>query len=149
MTKKTLSVVIPNYNYGHYIGRMLESIFNQSFPATEVVVMDDASTDDSVSVIRGLMKKYPNLRLIQNEKNIGPIPSGRRLIAAASGDYVFPCASDDWILPGFFEKSMKLLAQFPQAGLCCSDCEVFDGNKYIKNNKYLSNKAAYLPPVKF
>ncbi len=146
MTKKTLSVIIPNYNYGHYIGGMLESIFSQSFPATEVFVMDDASTDDSVSVIKGFMKKYSNLKLIQNEKNIGPILSAKRLLNTASGDYIFACASDDWILPGFFEKSMKLLAQFLQAGLCCSDCTVFDGNKYIKNQKYLSNKAAYLPP---
>lgn len=138
---------MPNYNYGHFIGKMLESIFSQSYPATEVVVMDDASTDDSVAVIKGFMRKHPNLRLIQNEKNIGPIAIGKRLFAAVSGDYVFPCASDDWILPGFFEKSMELLAQFPRAGLCCTDCAVFDGRQYIKNKRYLSDKPAYLPPA--
>jgi len=147
MTKKTLSVIMPNYNYGHFIGQMLESIFAQSYPATEVVVIDDASTDDSVSIIKGFMKKYPNLRLIQNERNIGPIAIGKRIFEAVSGDYVFPCASDDWILPGFFEKSMKLLAQYSQAGLCCTDCAVYDGKQYINNKKYLSNEAAYLPPI--
>lgn len=143
---KTLSVVVPNYNYGQYIGVMLDSIFSQSLLPTEVIVMDDASTDDSVSIIKGFMKKYPNLKLIQNEKNIGTIPGIKGLIEAASSDYVFPCASDDWLLPGFIEKSMRLLAQFPQAGFCCTDCKVFDDNKYTRNSKYLSKKAAYLPP---
>lgn len=137
---------MPNYNYGHYIGKMLESILTQSFPAAEVVVWDDASTDDSVSVIRGFMKKYPNLRLIKSENNLGPILATRRLLAAVSGDYLYACASDDWLLPGFFEKSMELLARFPQAGLSCSDCAVFDGSQYIDNKKYLSREAAYLPP---
>jgi glycosyltransferase involved in cell wall biosynthesis len=146
MTNKTLSVIMPNYNYGHYIGKMLESVLNQSFPAKEVVVLDDASTDNSVSVVQGFLKKYPNLRLIQNERNLGPILSLQRLLSVVSGDYLFPCASDDWILPGFFEKSMSLLTKFPQAGLCCTDCTLFDGSKYVKNKKYLSSKATYLPP---
>lgn len=137
---------MPNYNYGHYIGKMLESVFSQSFPATEVVVFDDASTDDSVAVIRGFMRKHPNLRLIQNETNIGPISAAKRLQTAVSGDYLFACASDDWLLPSFFEKSMELLSQYPQAGLCCTDCLVFDGKQYIINKKYLSNHATYLPP---
>ena len=61
------------------------------------------------SCLMSSASKYPNLKLIQNEKNIGPVLTALRLMSIASGDYIIACSSDDWILPGFFEKSMKLL----------------------------------------
>jgi glycosyltransferase involved in cell wall biosynthesis len=146
MSQKTLSVIMANYNYGHYIGRALEAILTQSFVPKEVVVADDGSTDNSVDVIKGFMRKYPNLRLIKNEKNIGVMLSTERMMEEVSGDYLYACASDDWVLPGFFEKSMNLLLKYPQAGLCCADNLVYDGESYIENRAYLSDKTAYLPP---
>src|SRR5437868_7050033 len=125
MGRPTLSVIMPNYNHGHFLPEALDAILSQSWPADEVLIVDDASTDDSVEVIEGFARKHASVRLLRNERNMGAVYSGRRVFDAATGDYLYPSAADDRVQPGFFAKSMELLAQHPQAGLCCSDPAYF------------------------
>jgi len=113
-----LSVIIPNYNHSRYIFEALDSIVKQSFTPFEVIVCDDASTDNSVEIIQKFVEKYSYIHLIKNETNIGPIRNCNKLVALVSGDYLFIQTADDKILPGFFEKSMNLLQKYPDAGLC-------------------------------
>lgn len=148
MNKPTLSVIMPNYNHSKYIGEALDSILSQSYKPMEVIVIDDASTDNSVEVIQQFIKHNTNARLIVNERNMGAVRTGEKLLNLASGDYVFGIAADDKILPGFFEKSMELLEQFPQAGLCCVE-PIFiddDGNTIGEDEFYLSDKPCYISP---
>jgi len=142
----TLSVMMANYNYGQYIGESLEAILTQSFSPTEVIVTDDGSTDNSVEIIRGFQKRYPNLRLLQNKKNMGVLYSINRCLSEAKGDYVYPASSDDKVLPGFFEKSMGLLIQYPQAGFSCSDILIINGKKHIEDRSCLGDKPCYFTP---
>jgi hypothetical protein len=58
---------------------------------------------------------------VKNEKNLGAIPAMQKVCSFATGDYVYGAGADDWVLPGFFEKAMRLLEKFPQAGLCCGN----------------------------
>ena len=51
MKRPTLSIVVPNYNHGHYLPECLDSILSQSWPPDELIVIDEASTDNSVAVI--------------------------------------------------------------------------------------------------
>src|SRR5206468_8725963 len=73
-----------------------------------------------VEIIKGLLRQYPSLKFYQNEQNRGVSYTLNRGIDLASGEYTFFPAADDEILPGFLEKSMSLLAQYPQAGLSCT-----------------------------
>ncbi|MBC8236201.1 glycosyltransferase family 2 protein [bacterium] len=120
MGNGTLSVTMPNYNHAHYIGEAIESILSQSFRPLEVIVVDDGSTDNSVAIIEQFARRDPTVRLLQNEQNMGSIFSVNRALEHASGDYVCFQSADDKVLPGFFEKSMRLLGQYPQAGICSS-----------------------------
>lgn len=120
MSKPTLSVVMPNYNHALYISEALESILQQSYPPTEVIIVDDASTDNSLDIIHAFMDKYPIIYLIQNKYNQGCVQSILNGLSMATGDYVYPPAADDKVLPGFFEKSMHMLMKYPEAGLCFS-----------------------------
>jgi glycosyltransferase involved in cell wall biosynthesis len=148
MMNITLSVIISNYNHAHYIGEALEAILNQSFRPQEVIVVDDGSTDNSVEVIKAFAHEYPIVRLYRNDQNRGVVFSFNRGLEIASGEYVYGAAADDKVLPGLFEKSMKLLARYPQAGLCCSDPVWFDGRTGIvrENRLYLSDSPCYFPP---
>lgn len=148
MNKSTLSVVMCNYNYGQYIGEALEAIFNQSCAPMEVIVVDDGSTDNSVPVIAEFAKVHPNLRFLRNAKNMGSLYSVNRALEVASGDYIYSAASDDKILPAFFEKSMGLLAQYPQAGLSCSDLIIIEGGDLSNKNLYWSKSPGYFAPAK-
>ena len=127
MRPQTLSVVMPNFNHGRFIDQSLRAILEQSFRALEVVVVDDGSGDDSVEIVSRLCRQHPALRLLRNSRNRGVCYSIKRGLQACSGEYVYCTSADDLVLPGFFEKSMRLLARHPQAGLCFAHCSTLDG----------------------
>ncbi len=121
-----LSVIIPNYNHAHYLPTALESILGQAVSPIEVLIYDDASTDDSVRVIQELCRRHQNIRLVCNPENLGPVHGMNRGLEIASGDYIFFMAADDVILPGFFERCLGLLARYPDAALCSTLSRIID-----------------------
>src|SRR6266478_5268167 len=119
----TLSVVVPNYNHARYLPVCLSNILKQSVQPLEIIVLDDASTDNSVEVIRGFAAQNPLIRLVQNEKNLGVMPNLNKGVELSRGEYVYIASADDEVVPGLFEKSLRLLAQHPQAAYCCAMAE--------------------------
>jgi glycosyltransferase involved in cell wall biosynthesis len=151
MTHPTLSVLMPNYNHGRFLAEALEAILNQSHPASEIIIIDDASTDESISIIESYVRKHKPIRLLCNETNHGVLHNINRLLDLASGDYVFYAAADDRILPGLFEKSLALLARYPQAGLCSSLVMLTDKDGKDGGPLWVpkaSRTPAYLPPAR-
>jgi glycosyltransferase involved in cell wall biosynthesis len=120
MKRPSLSVVVPNYNHGQYLPACLDSILAQSWQPDELVVIDDASTDNSVEVIESYRKKHPHIRLHRNDRNQGVLYNINWGMDNAQGDFIYTAAADDTLVPGLFEKSMQILANHPQAALCCS-----------------------------
>ena len=114
----TLSVLIPNYNHGPYITHCLDQIFSQGFPPTEVIVVDDGSTDDSAEIIGLYASREPRLRLFRNPTNQGVMKTMNHALSLARGDYVYGGAADDWLAPRAFQKAMEMLRRYPGAGLC-------------------------------
>ena len=115
--KGTLSVVMCNYNHSHYIQEALQAILSQSFSPLEVIVIDDGSTDNSVQIIESIAEKNPTIKFYRNVENEGVWHSSNKGAKIATGEYIYFCAADDRVCPGFFEKSVKILNQNPQAGL--------------------------------
>src|ERR1043166_922595 len=116
----TLSVIVPNYNHGRFLETSLTAILRQSVQPLEVIVLDDASTDNSVEVARRVAAQHPLIRLIQNEKNLGVKPNVNKGVQLARGQYVYVASADDEVFPGLFEKSLNLLAQHPRAAFSCT-----------------------------
>ena len=146
---KTVSVLLPNYNHAHYIGEAIEAFLSQSFKPLEIVVIDDASTDDSLKVIEAFRKKNPIIRVVRNEKNMGPVACNNRELPTLSGDYVHLAAADDKVLPGLFEQSLRLLSRYPKAGFCSSLGRLMDQNgKDLGpyNTPIISDEECYLSP---
>lgn len=148
----TLSVVMTNYNHARFLPGALSAILLQSFQPVEIIIIDDASTDHSAEVLSEFSKRSPNLKVIQNERNLGIIANGRRLFDLAIGDYVYWAASDDKVLPGFFQKSMELLMRYPQAGLCSTlSVAVDEEGRYqgLCRLPVISSTACFLNPKQF
>ncbi len=123
--KPTLSVFMPNYNHGRYLRESLGALVRQSYQPMEILVLDDASTDDSVAIIEEFAQQYSHIHLHRNEINRGVGPATAHLVEMAKGDYIFGTAADDKILPGFFQRYMDLLEEYPEAGLCaCPTIEI-------------------------
>jgi glycosyltransferase involved in cell wall biosynthesis len=118
-----LSVVLPNYNHGHYLPACLKAMLEQSVPPFEIVAVDDGSKDNSLEILQQFARVHPNLKVHRNDHNRGVVYTLNRGAELARGDYLLLSAADDEVLPGLFEKSLRLLAEYPQAGLCCSVCE--------------------------
>jgi glycosyltransferase involved in cell wall biosynthesis len=124
MTLPTLSVIIPNYNHGKELPECLESILTQSVPAQEIIVVDDASTDNSIAVLEDFARRHPTLKFYRNEANLKVVPTVNRALGYATGQFVAPIGADDKVMPGHFEKCLRLLAKYPQAGFCGGVCEM-------------------------
>jgi len=102
-----VSILIPCFNAAPWVGRAIESALDQSWPETEVVVLDDGSTDDSLEVIR---RYAPRIR-IQQQANSGQNASRNRLTELGRGEWLIYLDADDELAPDCVEKKMALAEQ--------------------------------------
>lgn len=96
-----LSIIIPAFNVGRYIGKCLNSIYSQDILETEyeIVVVDDGSTDNTVEVAQQIGSLHSNLKVIN--KSNGGVGSARNAgLEASSGVFVLFVDADDWMSPG-------------------------------------------------
>ncbi|MFN0065310.1 MAG: glycosyltransferase family 2 protein [Chlamydiales bacterium] len=115
-----LSFIVPNYNYAQFLEQAIDSLFC-SYCDFEVLIFDDASTDNSVAVIEKLCVKYTAIRFFSTKKNLGPAGAMNMLIPHIRGKYVAFLGSDDYMIPQAVERVFVYLRQFPDAELYCSD----------------------------
>ena len=92
-----VSVVIPSYNSSSYINKAIESVLNQTYGNLEVIVADDASTDDTCTVVQKITD--PRVKLIRRKENGGAAAARNSAIDAATGRYIAFLDSDDYWLP--------------------------------------------------
>lgn len=116
----SVSVVMPNFNHGKYIRTALEAMVTQSVPPLEIIVVDDASTDDSWAIIQELATRHACIQPVRNKSNQGVVSAMNLGLRLAQGDYVHFGAADDQIYPGLYEKSLTLLRDHPLASFSCT-----------------------------
>src|SRR5580704_16122306 len=97
-----VSVVIPCFNAGAVIARAVRSVLAQDTTGAEVIIVDDCSTDDSVSVIRELAGELRAIRLVCHEANAGPAAARNTGLGVAAGRYICFLDADDEYGAGFF-----------------------------------------------
>src|SRR5262249_15425290 len=121
-----VSVVVPTCNRAHCIGRALASVASQTYPAIEIIVVDDGSTDDTVAAIGRLNCPRP-LRVIQLDGNHGASAARNEGIAAATGEYVAFLDSDDAWHPRKIELQIDRLRRLgPDYGACYTRIVTYD-----------------------
>ena len=97
--KPVISIIIPNHNCSGYIADTLESVRTQTFKEWECIIIDDASTDDSLKIIGKFIKKDKRFRLIKNAKNIGISGARNKGLESANGEYIAFLDADDLYFP--------------------------------------------------
>jgi len=122
MTPPTVSVVIATYNRGARIARTLDSVLAQTMPASEIVVIDDASTDDTAAWIKA---HYPQVSVF-TYPNGGTSVARNRGAERARGHILVFIDHDDEFLPGAIETLVGLLKSFPEARAAYADHEYKD-----------------------
>src|SRR5439155_1291291 len=92
----TVSVVLPNYNHAKLIGRAVAALQAQKRPPDEILIVEDASTDQSLRVIEELAAGSNIVRVLVNKENQGTIAALSRGLDASGGKYIYFAAADDW-----------------------------------------------------
>jgi glycosyltransferase involved in cell wall biosynthesis len=112
-----VTVVVPCYKYGRYVTDCVTSVLAGNTVDLEVLVVDDASPDDSWSVVARLPELDPRIRVQRNERNQGLIRTANAAVLSAAGDYVVLLSADDALAPGWLDRAVAALEQNPEASL--------------------------------
>jgi hypothetical protein len=132
-----ISVIVPNYNYARYLRQRLTSIKAQTYPIFEIIVLDDASTDDSLAVLDAVAQEMLELRVVRNERNGGSaIKQWARGVAEAKGDLVWIAEADDFADPKFLATVGSCFVD-SEVVLAYSQSQQVDANGNIRARDYL------------
>ena len=161
-----VSVVIPNYNYARYLKERIDSVLNQTFQDFEIIILDDASTDESLKIINEYSTHPRIYRIEANKNNSGtPFIQWKKGTLMARGKYVWIAEADDVAEPDFLETTVRLMEEHNEAAICHVGYQVidsqsqahkkdynkwgatrkakgyacFDGIEYVRNNLYWCN----------
>ncbi len=125
-----LSVIVPSYNQGQYLGATLDSIFAQDYRPLEVLVVDGASSDNSVDLLRDYAGRHPELRW-WSEPDSGVVEAVNKGLDRARGEFAAIQSSDDIYHPGALREAVELLRADPTLGVVCADVDIMDGEGRI------------------
>lgn len=116
-----VSIILPNFNHARYLRNRIESILNQSFQDFELLIFDDASTDESVEIIKSFGDNPKIKEVVVNEKNSGStFVQWEKGFRRASGKYIWIAESDDLAHAGFLETHIQNFRKNPEIGLSFS-----------------------------
>jgi len=149
MTRKKVSVIIPNYNHSKYLRRRIESVLNQSFKDFELIILDDFSSDGSQAIIEEFTDNPFVKTIIFNKKNQGSAFKQWKLgLSEATGDWIWIAESDDYADERFLEKLVDAADKHPSVGLvyCDSNIAVDD---VIKDETFASIKNSKLKTTRW
>jgi glycosyltransferase involved in cell wall biosynthesis len=118
-----ISVILPVFNARHTVGEAIESILRQTFSDFELIVVDDASTDNSAQIIQSY--DDPRIVYLRNDVNLHVAETLNRGMSNSRGKYVARMDSDDISLPNRFAKQYEFLESHPEISICGTFAEIF------------------------
>jgi len=134
MKKILISVVMSVYNSGKLIYQTIKSILNQTYKHFEFIIINDASTDNTLNVIKEYAKKENRIKIINNKKKLGIALASNKGLDAAKGKYIAMMDHDDISLPQRFEKELEFLEKNKDIFVVGTNyCLIDINNKKITN----------------
>jgi glycosyltransferase involved in cell wall biosynthesis len=135
---KSISACVLSYNYGRFLEGRLRTIFAQTYPVREVLLFDDASSDNSIDVARqAAAAAGREITVIANAKNSGSVfAQWRRAAAAAKGDYIWIAEADDECAPQFLQRLVLAMADADAALLAFTDSKAIDETGSVTMRSY-------------
>ncbi len=139
-SRPAVSICIPAYNSEKYIGKTIQSALYQTYQDFELVIVDDCSTDRTLNTI--MEYKDPRIRLIENEKNLGPEKNWNKALAEAKGKYIKLLHHDDLLYTSCLERQVAILKNTAHNDVVLVSCSryVIDENDNIILKRGFKNK---------
>lgn len=125
----SVDVAIPNYNYGRFLRSCVESVQKQDIAELRILIIDNASTDDSAAIARDIAAADPRVELRLRAKNLGPHASFNEAIDWAELDYFTILCSDDYLPAGSMKRATSALDRYPDANLAFGETLFVQGEE--------------------
>jgi glycosyltransferase involved in cell wall biosynthesis len=109
-------VVVPCYNYGRFLEACVRSVLSQEGVEPRVLVIDDASKDNTADIGERLAREDHRVQFIRHVKNAGHIATFNQGIDQATGDYFLLLSADDYLLPGALGRAAAVMEKHPEVG---------------------------------
>jgi hypothetical protein len=134
----SVSVAVPNYNYARFLPARLGSIFRQSHPVREIMVLDDCSTDDSLAVVSAVADEWGReVQLVRNQENSGSVfAQWRKAAELATGKYLWIAEADDLSETEFLDRTLSIMDADSSVAFAFSDSRAVDSNGTTTWNSY-------------
>jgi succinoglycan biosynthesis protein ExoO len=144
ISRPTVSVLVPAFNATPFLERSVNSALNQTLKSLEIIIADDASTDNTLELARRLSETHPNVRVIALPENGGPARARNAAIAAATGKWLAVLDADDAYDPEHLEGLCRI-AEEHRADVVLSNFSFFDPVSHVRGADGLSQQ--HLPRV--
>lgn len=137
-----VSVILPNYNHAPYLHQRIESILEQSFKDFELIILDDASSDNSRIIIESYRSNPHISHIIFNKKNGGtPFKQWDKGIELAKGEWIWIAESDDYADNHFLESLLEKVQAYSDVGFAFTATYFVDGNGTVLGQSNNNNKS--------
>ncbi|MDP3779205.1 MAG: glycosyltransferase family 2 protein [bacterium] len=147
INEKLVSIGVPTYQGGQRIAAALDSLLGQTYPHIEIIVSDNASSDNTPSICRAYGDTYPRIRFFRQKENTGRINNFLFVLAQAKGAYFMWAGDDDTWEPQFLETLVRGLDSHPDHGVSLSsyrrfnedgldECVLFQGAQNLTGMSY-------------
>ena len=130
--KPLISVIVPVYNVEKYINRCIDSILNQTYTETEIILVDDGSDDNSGTICDEYAARFKNISVF-HKHNSGPSDTRNVGILNSNGAFIFFVDSDDYIIPTCLEILYKSIINYG-ADISCGSFNIFVDSSHLENN---------------
>jgi glycosyltransferase involved in cell wall biosynthesis len=114
----TVSIGIPVFNGGRMLRQALDSLLAQTFTDFEIVISDNASTDETQEICEQYAAADPRIRYYRNDTNLGARPNFNRVFELSRGEFFRWNSHDDWVAPAYIERCVSALRHDPEAVAC-------------------------------
>jgi glycosyltransferase involved in cell wall biosynthesis len=139
----TVSVIIPCYNYAHFLQECVQSVLSQTGVDVRVLIIDDASSDNTPAVAAELVAQNQCVEYRQHKTNMGHIATYNEGLAWASGDYTVLLSADDMLTPGALRRATQLMDAHPEVGFVYGWSVHFDTNQPLPKPRLPSGSSSW------
>ncbi len=143
-----VSIVLATYNGENFIKQQINSILAQDYQDFELIIQDDCSTDNTVSILNSYSKLDPRIKILKNERNLGYTKNFMTLLENVKGDFVFLSDQDDIWVKNKISASLEIFKKHKDAELLiCSDEDFFYEEQILPKKENINYHYVYLPEI--
>ncbi len=140
-----VTIAIPNYNTATYIGEAIESALSQTFQDIEILVIDNASTDNSRDIIAQWKSRDDRIIALDFDKHVSSLENWNRCLEHARGRYIVFLHADDRLKPPFIASALEVFAHRPDLGYVLAEKEFIDGQGNVTAKSQFYSDSAIIP----